>query len=53
VIATDTPTFYFESNFTNIILQTVYSGITYAGYVGLVTGQRPNVFTITMDERGR
>lgn len=31
--------------------KTVYSGITYAGYVGLVTGQRPNVFTITMDER--
>ncbi|CAC5395769.1 NAAA [Mytilus coruscus] len=31
--------------------KTVYTGITYAGYVGLVTGQRPNAFTMTMDER--
>lgn len=48
-----TSTFYFEAIFKNIILQTVYSGITYVGYVGLVTGQRPNAFTITLDERGR
>ena len=32
--------------------QTVYSSITYAGYVGILTGQRPNVFTVTVDERG-
>ncbi|OWF44718.1 N-acylethanolamine-hydrolyzing acid amidase [Mizuhopecten yessoensis] len=31
--------------------QTVYSGVTYAGYIGLMTGQRPKVFTITADER--
>ncbi|KAH3726701.1 N-acylethanolamine-hydrolyzing acid amidase-like [Dreissena polymorpha] len=31
--------------------QTVYSAITYAGYVGVLTGQRPNGFTITVDER--
>lgn len=31
--------------------QTVYSVITYAGYVGALTGQKPNVFTITVDER--
>ena len=33
--------------------QTVYSGVTYAGYVGLMTGQRPNAFTLTCDERGK
>ncbi|XP_060564846.1 N-acylethanolamine-hydrolyzing acid amidase-like [Ruditapes philippinarum] len=31
--------------------QTVYSVVTYAGYIGALTGQRPNVFTITVDER--
>ncbi|XP_060069474.1 N-acylethanolamine-hydrolyzing acid amidase-like [Ylistrum balloti] len=31
--------------------QTVYSGVTYAGYIGLMTGQRPKAFTITADER--
>ncbi|XP_067674022.1 N-acylethanolamine-hydrolyzing acid amidase-like isoform X2 [Haliotis asinina] len=31
--------------------QTVYTGITFAGYVGLLTGQRPNAFTVTVDER--
>lgn len=31
--------------------QTVYSAITYAGYVGILTGQRSNAFTITVDER--
>ncbi|XP_045196944.2 N-acylethanolamine-hydrolyzing acid amidase-like [Mercenaria mercenaria] len=30
---------------------TEYSIITYAGYVGALTGQRPNVFTVTVDER--
>ncbi|XP_062575232.1 N-acylethanolamine-hydrolyzing acid amidase-like [Saccostrea cucullata] len=31
--------------------QTVYSGVTYAGYVGLITGMRPKAFTMTLDER--
>ncbi|KAL4233594.1 hypothetical protein ACF0H5_008275 [Mactra antiquata] len=31
--------------------QTVYSIITYAGYVGVLSGQRHNAFTITVDER--
>ncbi|KAK3098609.1 hypothetical protein FSP39_021198 [Pinctada imbricata] len=31
--------------------KTVYSGVTYAGYVGLLTGMRPKAFTITIDER--
>jgi len=32
--------------------QTLYSGVTYAGYMGLLTGQRPNGFTVTVDQRG-
>ncbi|XP_071099644.1 N-acylethanolamine-hydrolyzing acid amidase-like [Haliotis cracherodii] len=32
--------------------KTAYTGTTYAGYVGLVSGQRPNNFTITVDQRG-
>ncbi|KAK7091648.1 N-acylethanolamine-hydrolyzing acid amidase-like [Littorina saxatilis] len=32
--------------------ETLYSGVTYAGYVGILTGQRPNGFTITIDQRG-
>ncbi|KAK7480874.1 hypothetical protein BaRGS_00027875 [Batillaria attramentaria] len=32
--------------------ETVYTGTTYAGYVGLLTGQRPNAFTVTIDQRG-
>jgi len=35
-----------------VCLQTVYSVITYAGYIGVMTGQRPGAFTITVDERG-
>ncbi|XP_071113649.1 N-acylethanolamine-hydrolyzing acid amidase-like [Haliotis cracherodii] len=31
--------------------QTVYTGVTFAGYVGLLTGQRPQAFTVTVDER--
>ena len=31
--------------------ETVYTGTTYAGFVGLLTGQKPNSFTVTMDER--
>jgi hypothetical protein len=27
--------------------------VTYAGYIGALTGQRPNVFTVTVDERGK
>lgn len=30
---------------------TVYSMITYAGYIGALSGQRPQVFTVTVDER--
>ena len=31
--------------------QTVYTGTTYAGFVGLVTGQRANGITLSLDER--
>ena len=31
--------------------QTVYTGTTFAGYVGLLTGQKPNKFTVSLDER--
>lgn len=31
--------------------KTIYSGVTTAGYIGLLTGQKPNTFTITLDER--
>lgn len=31
--------------------KTVYSGVTTAGVIGLFTGQKPNSFTITIDER--
>lgn len=31
--------------------QTLYTGTTYAGFVGLLTGQRPNGITISLDER--
>ena len=31
--------------------QTIYTGTTYAGYVGLLTGQRANGITISLDER--
>ncbi len=30
---------------------TVYTGTTYAGYIGLLTGQKPHGFTISLDER--
>ncbi len=36
---------------SNLLLQTVYSGVTYAGYVGVLTGQRPNSFTVSIDAR--
>ncbi|PVD32267.1 hypothetical protein C0Q70_07700 [Pomacea canaliculata] len=32
--------------------QTLYTATTYAGYVGVLTGQKPNAFTITIDQRG-
>lgn len=32
--------------------QTVYSGITWAGYAGLLTGLRQGGFSITIDQRG-
>ena len=31
--------------------QTMYTGTTYAGYVGLLTGQRPHQFSISLDQR--
>ena len=31
--------------------KTVFTGSTVAGYVGLVTGQRPNKFTVSLDQR--
>ncbi len=31
--------------------QTVYMGTTYAGYVGLLTGFRPQAISISVDER--
>lgn len=30
--------------------QLVYTGVTYAGYVGLLTGERPGFFTVSVDE---
>ncbi len=33
--------------------KTVYTGTTYAGYIGLLTGQKPNGYTISLDERDR
>jgi N-acylethanolamine-hydrolysing acid amidase len=33
--------------------KTVYTGTTYAGYIGLLTGQRPYGFTITLNERDK
>lgn len=30
---------------------TVYSGTTFAGYVGLLSAQKPNSFTVSLDER--
>ena len=31
--------------------QTVYTGTTFAGYIGLLTGTRPNKFTVSLNER--
>ena len=31
--------------------KTVYTGTTFAGMVGLMTGQKPHAYTITLDER--
>ena len=30
-----------------------YSGITFAGYIGILTGQKPLAFTVSLDERDR
>ncbi len=30
---------------------TIYTGTTYAGYIGLLTGQKPHRFTVSLDER--
>ena len=32
---------------------TLYTGTTFAGYVGLLTGQKPNQFTLSLDERDK
>ena len=31
--------------------ETVYTGTTFAGYVGVISGQKPNSFTMAIDER--
>lgn len=31
--------------------KTVYTGTTFVGYIGLLTGQRPHAYTISLDER--
>ena len=33
--------------------KTVYTGITYAGMVGIATGQKPNAFTISLNQRNK
>ena len=33
--------------------KTIYTGSTYAGYIGLLTGQKPHAYTISLDERDR
>lgn len=33
--------------------KTVYTGTTFVGYVGLLTGQRPHAYTITLDQRNK
>ena len=33
--------------------KTVYTGTTFVGYVGLLTGQRPHAYTITLNERNK
>lgn len=38
--------------FFYLCLQTLFTATTYAGYVGVLTGQKPNAFTITIDQRG-
>ncbi len=31
----------------------MYSGITFAGYIGILTGQKPLAFTVSLDERDK
>ena len=33
--------------------KTVYKGTTFAGYVGLLTGMKPNKFTVSLDQRNK
>ena len=33
------------------ILQTQYRGTTFAGYLGLITGQKDGMFTVSMNQR--
>ncbi|XP_064597794.1 N-acylethanolamine-hydrolyzing acid amidase-like [Liolophura sinensis] len=32
--------------------KTVYTATTYAGYVGILTGQKPGLFSVSVDQRG-
>ncbi len=36
-----------------VSLQVAYRGTTFAGYVGLWTGQSPNKFTVSGNQRSR
>lgn len=39
--------------FIDTPFQEVYRGTSFAGYVGLWTGQSPNKFTVSGDQRGK
>ena len=47
------PTFpnFIYCTFLYFIFKTVYSAITFAGYIGVMTGQKPNSFSVTVDQR--
>lgn len=38
--------------FVDTTIQVAYRGTSFAGYVGLWTGQSPNKFTVSGDQRG-
>lgn len=33
--------------------KTIYTGTTFAGYIGMLTGQKPHAFTVSMNERDK
>ena len=53
--------YYILRNLTSIVIdvdfkragKTVYTGTTFAGYVGLLTSQKPGVLTVTINERDK